>query len=387
MISSVSRQRFSRQIIFVPFSLLLFFILTLIPLEKKSPESEDLSLIINQKSGLEIQLEDLGWQWKEEDIKGNEKNGEITFSDTKWLMYLIHWGPIQVPKITVDYVRKRMLKMWGVEFQFTGKEGLTKMAGHDAAWAEAYGTNKSFYTRFIIWNCPQSGREFIADTNYNIRRKTPEEDFDREMRSARTVQCHEGAATEYFPDITKNFESKKYDISFYYPEEWFIFDSPYYVPFPEYEGIRSRKMGSLLGLCSDQNISVTLEWFPLDESEKRESFMGIEQRTLDFLTKKMKSQKDIQSIQNHGMEEFNIHDKKIFKIWGVCQFKEPEDEREKAFFTGEGIYQAAQWDLEKKKKKILVILMTKQYRYGTAISSPCRHPQDMFLNDLIFRIK
>lgn len=87
------------------------------------------------------------------------------------------------------------------------------------------------------------------------------------------------------------------------------------------------------------------------------------------------------------MEEFNIDNKKVLKIWGVCQFKESEDEREKAFFTGKGIYQAAQWNLEKKKKKIAVILTTKQYRYGTAISSPFRHPQDMFLKDLILRIK
>jgi hypothetical protein len=53
------------------------------------------------------------------------------------------------------------------------------------------------------------------------------------------------------------------------PEQWFMFDSPFYVPFPEYEGIRDQKMGSLLALPSDQNISVTLKWYPQEEKKER----------------------------------------------------------------------------------------------------------------------
>lgn len=245
---------------FIGLIVLFLFLIPFLSTQSKKPQKvEDLVALIKEKSGLEIQLEDLGWEWKEEDIKGTKEKGEITFSDTKWLMYLIHWGPIQVPEITVDYVKERMLKMWGVKFEFTGKEGKTKIAGHDAVWVEAFGTNKSFYTRFIVWNCPESGREFIADTNYNLRRKTPKEDFETEMRSAKTIQCHEGAVVESFSDLTKKFESEKYGFTFYYPEYWFVFDSPFYVPFPQYEGVRGRKLGSLLALCSDQNIQITLK--------------------------------------------------------------------------------------------------------------------------------
>lgn len=367
------------------FILFVFSALSLTPQEKELQKKENLISLIKQKSDLEIQLEDLGWQWREEDIIGTKEKGEFTFSDTKWLMYLIHWGPIQVPEITVDYVKERMLKMWGVKFEFTGKEGTTKVAGHDAVWVEAYGTNKSFYTRFIIWNCPESGREFIADTNYNLRRKTPKEDFEKEMRSAKTVQCHEGASAKHFQDLNKRFKSKKYGLSFYYPEEWFMFDSPYYVPFPQYEGIRNRKMGSLLGLCSDQNISVTLKWSPLDEAKKEKPVMGVEQTILENLKSEIESRKEVESIQNHGMEDFTVNNKKITRIWGACQFKEPENETERAFFTGKGIYQVAELYLEKKKKKIVVILMTKLYRYGPRISSPSRHFQDRFLRDFILK--
>jgi hypothetical protein len=354
--------------------------------DKQPQKAEDLVSFIKQKSGLELGLDDRGWQWKEEDFKGNQESGETTFSDSKWLMYLIHWGPIQVPQITAEYVKERMLKMWGVKFEFSGKEGKTKMAGHDAVWVEAYGTNRAFYTRFIVWNCQESGREFIADTNYNIRRKTPEEDFEKETRSARTVRCHEEALVENFADITKKFESEKYGLSFFYPEEWFMFESPYYVPFPQYQGIRGREMGSLLGLSSDENISVTLKWLPWDETAEKAPVMGVEQTVLENLIKEIKSAKDVESILNHGMENFTVNNRKIYRIWGNCRFKEPENESARSFYTGDGVYQVAQFNLEK-KKKIMVILLTRQYRYGTAVSSPSRHFQDKLLRDFVLKMK
>ena len=346
-------------------------------------KADDLLSVIRETSGLTIRLSDAGWQWKEEDIKGTREQGEITFSDTKWLMYLVHWGPIQAPEITIDYIKDRMLKMWGVPFEFSGKEGKTEMAGHEAAWVEAYGTNKSFYTRFVIWNCPESGREFIADTNYNLQVKTPEEDFETEMRSARTVRCHDDAPSQSFPDLTKKVEPRGCGLSFFIPERWFMFDSPYYVPFPQYQGIRNEKMGSLLGLFSDQNITVTLKWYPLEEPQEEELVMGIQQETRRFLLEEMKSRKEIENFQNHGTEHFTVDGIEVSRIWGDCDFKKLEDKNANEFYTGRGIYQAARWNLEKAKKKIMVIILTRQYRFGTAVSSPGRHSQDLFLKRII----
>lgn len=99
----------------------------------------------------------------------------------------------------------------------------------------------------------------------------------------------------------------------------------------------------------------------------------------------IKGTKDVENFQNHGMEEFTVNSKKITKIWGVSEFKEPENQREKEFFTGKSIYQVAQWNLKKVKKKIVVTLITKQYRYGSGISSPARYFQDRFLRDLILK--
>jgi hypothetical protein len=372
--------------IFKVFYLLTLFLTPILSGQEKSPQRvEDPTFLIRQKSGLEIKLEDVGWQWKEEDTTGTPEKGEITFSDSKWLMYLVHWGPIQTKKITVDYVKQRMLNMWGVKFEFTGKEGEMKISGHNAAWAEAYGTNKIFYTRFIIWNCLESGREFIADTNYNLRLKTPEADFEKERLSAKTICCHEGANPETIPDLTQKFSSEHYKLSFYYPEEWFMFESPFYVPFPEYEGIRDQKMGSLLALQSDQNISVTLKWHPLEE-KKEEIVMGVDQQILANLTKEIESQADVQNIQNQGFETFTVSGKKVFKTWGVYKVKNL-GEKEKAFYTGDGIYEVAQWDLKEKGKKITILLKTRSYLYQGVASSPSRHFQDKFLSNLVCTIK
>jgi len=113
--------------------------------------------------------------------------------------------------------------------------------------------------------------------------------------------------------------------------------------------------------------------------------MGVEQKTLEYLKKEIKSHKEVENIENHGFENFYINNKKIFRIWGICKLKEPENERARAFFTGKGIYQVAQ--LNFKNKKIIVILITKQYRYGIGISHLSRHFHDRFLKDFILRIK
>jgi hypothetical protein len=334
---------------------------------------------IKEKSGLEIRLEDLGWTWNEEDARGTQEQGSVSFSDRKWLMYLIHWGSIQTQEITSDYVKQRMLKMWGVKFEFSGKKGKTTISGHDAVWVEAYGTNKIFYSRFIIWNCPQSNREFIADTNYNLRYKTPIEDFERETQSAHSIVCHEGAPAEHSPELTDRFVSQKYDLSFDYPEAWFIADSPFYVPFPEYEGIRDKRMVSLLGLPSDENISVTLKWYPLETGEET-IVMGISRNIMESLKTEVESEVDVERIQGMGFESFSSSGGKVNRIWGVIKLKNLED---KTLHTDDGIFQAAQWDLKEKGKKIVVILKTKKLRYGISTSSPDRAFQDRFLKELI----
>jgi len=188
-----------------------------------------------------------------------------------------------------------------------------------------------------------------------------------------------------FPDLTQKFSSEKYGFSFDLPEQWFIYESPFYVPYPEYEGIRDKNMGSVFVLPSDQNITVTLKWYPLAE-EKEEMVMGRDQKILENLKKEIELQGEVQSIQNCGFESFVIAGKKVHRIWGIYKIKNL-DEKEMAFFTGEGIYQVNQYELKEKGKKIVLILKTRAFRYEGQNSSPHRHFQDQLLKDLLLRIR
>ncbi len=338
--------------------------------------------LIKERSAITLHLDDVGWQWKDADIQGGPEQGEITFTDTKWLMYLVHWGPLQVSRITPDYVRKRMSSMWGVEFEFTGKEGRTTVAGHDAVWVEAFGTNHAFYTRFIVWNCPDTNRELIADTNYNLSFKTPQEDFEEETRSAKTLRCHEGVPSNAGPGFEATWDAPMAGLSFQYPERWFVFDSPFYVPFPEYDGVRDRRFGSVLGLCSDQNLRVTLKWEPAVETKAVGVFMT-DPAVLDRLKSVALQQADIASVQINGFETYSVAGKKVRRIWGTCAFKETDDPQEKGFFTNTGIFQVAQWEPEGSGRTVSIALYTRQYRYMGGTSAPTRSFHDAFMRSFL----
>jgi len=365
---------------------LLSFFAAAKPSKYDSSGIEELNALFRAKSGMEIQLPDLGWEWREEDVKGTPDKGEITFSDRKWMMYLIHWGPIQRPDITADYVKERMLKMWGVDFEFSGKSGITEISGHKAVWVEAFGTNRAFTSRFIVWNCPQSGREIIADTNFNLRLKTPAADFEDQWFSAHTISCHEAVVSRTYPSLDRRFDSLKHRISFLYPERWFIIDSPFYVPFPEYEGIRDHAMGSLLGLPSDQNISVTIRWYPSAGEEKGPIVMGVDRHIIEFLNEEMRSRPEIQESVTRGQERFSVSGKPVHRIWGDYSAA-PADNKNEAGPPEKGMFQAAQWNLENKHKKIVVILRSRVYQYSGVSSTPSRDALDLFLVELIRSMK
>ncbi|MDH4198690.1 MAG: hypothetical protein OEW05_14840, partial [Candidatus Aminicenantes bacterium] len=254
-----------------------------------------------------------------------------------------------------------------------------------AAWAEAYGTNRSFYTRFIIWNCPESGREFIADTNYNIRVKTPAEDFEDETRAARTILCHEGARVEKSPGLGKSFVSAGYGFSFSYPERWFIFDSPFYVPFPDYEGVRDGRLGSILGLPSDQNLEVTLKWLPLT-MEKEQMTMGVDERIQARLAGEIQAVPGIISFRQQGFEHFTVAGRKVYRIWGGYTARAPLETKGSAL-TVEGIFQAASWNIESKAKTLVVLLKTAVFDYQSNLSTPTRDAQDRVLRDFVSAVR
>jgi len=348
---------------------------------------EDLLSLIKIRSGLEIKLPDESWTWNEKSIRGTSDSGEAVFSTQKWLMNLIHWGPIQTKEISVSYVRDRMQKMWSVNFEFTGTEGTMQIAEHPAVYVDAYGTNRAFFTRFVIWNCPESGREFIADLNYNLGLKTPREDFETAWRLARTIGCHPGAHKESFPDLTNRWESSKYGFLFDHPERWYFLDSPFYVPFTQYEGVRDGKFGSILGLCSDQNTEITLIWGPAVGSKDETSMLGADQEVRQQLRTSLASIQSLTSSQEEGSETFRIGNRVVTRLWGNCVFKEPIDERERRSFGPHGVFEAAKWEISEKGKGVTLILLTRESQYQNQFSNPSREALDRRFREFVLLCK
>jgi len=349
----------------------------------ESSSVDSLLSAISRQSGLEIMLPAAGWTWNTQGIQGTPDSGKAAFSRQKWLMELIHWGPVQTDALTVTYVRNRMQTMWGVNFEFTGAEGKTQISGHPAVYVEAYGPNRAFFTRFVIWNCPESGREFIADMNYNLMLKTPAADFETELRVAKTTGCHPGAPRERFPDLTSHWESDKNLLTFDHPERWFFFDSPFYVPFVQYEGVRDRRIGSIMGLCSDQNMEITLMWGPAGKGGSAPAMLGADQGAGKELRASLASVKSLASVQEEGLETFQIGTRSLTRLWGGCEFQEPEQEMERKFFGSHGIFAAASWNVPEKNKKVTIVLLTREYRYQSHTSSPTRDAPDRFLRDFV----
>jgi hypothetical protein len=338
---------------------------------------------IREVSNLAVTLPDGGWTWLDEEIAGTPESGFATFSRAKWLMYLLHWGPIQTREVTPEYVRQRMLGMWNVPFEFSGKTGATRIAGHDAVWVEAFGTDNAFYTRFTIWNCPETGREFVTDSNYNLRTRTPAAEFEAQQRSAATIRCHRGAvAEEAHEDFAEELPFERYGFSFRYPSRWFFFDSPFRVPFPEYDGVRDRAAGSILALASDENLRVVLEWSVIGQQDEARPSMGADRSALERLHGKLRNQPGFEAVKNHGSEEFRLAGTRVNRIWGVCRIAGAAEEPRPRDYTGEAVYQAAEWNLPS-GRRITVVLLTRQYRFGTAVSNPAREAHDLLLREMV----
>lgn len=154
--------------------------------------------------------------------KTGDHQGHIKLHQDKWLMFFVHWRPLteENRNITPEYVRNTLLNFWGPNmnnFKLKGYEGSLQVNSHDAYYV--YGTfNDVVKTRFIIWNCPETGRQFIADLNINIAMGTPEILHDLQQLSIMTISCHGGVKPGSI--LPRQYKSEKYNLSFYTPEDW-----------------------------------------------------------------------------------------------------------------------------------------------------------------------
>jgi len=158
-----------------------------------------LALILNENQEIEKYfnlkgLTETGDDWQVTSVKVNDESGHIKLHQDKWLMYFLHWRPLTEEKknLSIKYTQNLLLNFWGqaINFELNHIEEEMEINGHKAFFSEATFGKGSIYTRFIVWNCPQTNRQFVADCNINLRRGTPKEMLEVQKLITQTVCCH-----------------------------------------------------------------------------------------------------------------------------------------------------------------------------------------------------
>jgi len=155
--------------------------------------------------------------------------GHLRLSQSKWLMYFLHWRPLTEANktISIAYVRNHLLNFWGqaMNFKLMDIDGEMEICGHKAYFTEGSFGNGAVYTRFIVWNCPETNRQFTADCNINLQRKTPRELLDLQRTITQTVCCQKDAPSPEVPaGLSQRYHSDKWNVSFFIPFSWLTTD-------------------------------------------------------------------------------------------------------------------------------------------------------------------
>jgi transglutaminase-like putative cysteine protease len=252
--------------LFLLFVVFLIFLARRPPLSALPPEIENVPGPIHDLLDLSgLKHEGPEWRILFQDL-GQDK-GHLKLSQVKWLMYFLHWRPLTETNqaLSIEYVRNHMLNFWGqaMNFKLLNIDGETEVCGHKAFFTEGTVMDGAVHTRFIVWNCPQTKRQFTADCNINLRRKTPQELLDLQGAITQTVCCHGEAPPPDVPSrLEQKYRSDKWNVSFFIPSTWRTADyvSPDWFP----QGMSARS-GSLWTLLTDSAKRLEIVWDRLDE--------------------------------------------------------------------------------------------------------------------------
>jgi len=233
------------------------------------PHKEEIGKLIDIKG-----LRRGGDDWKVIHENIGPEGGSIKLFQDKWLMYFLHWRPLSKDKeiLSIEYVKKLMLSFWSPNMPFTLSEkgGELEIAGHRAFYVDGTIYKGMIHTRFIVWNCPETNRQFIADCNINVRRGTPEKLLAMQEKISQTIACHSGVKGKDFPSLNQKYANEKYGISFSTPDNWHTDDYSPYEWFPE--GML-RETGSLWTLLTDSEKYVEIIWNPKQKEISRGLFL------------------------------------------------------------------------------------------------------------------
>jgi len=215
-------------------------------------------------------LQDSCWKVVRQDVTADR--GRIKLHNNRWLMFFVHWRPLKATAhLTFEYARDHMLNFWGPAMPFTlsGGENEIEVAGHRALVINGTIYEGRIATRFIVWNCPETGRQFTADCNVNLARGTPPSLLDVQQAIAGGVRCHAPYAVAGGTAFPEHFLSNEWGVSLSVPDKWHTekFASKEWFP----DGI-TYTSGSLWTLLTTSEKRLDLRWQRSDDEVSAAEF-------------------------------------------------------------------------------------------------------------------
>jgi hypothetical protein len=203
-----------------------------------------------------------------------------------------------------------------------GNGGETEIYGHKAYFIDGTIYNDAIHSRFIVWNCPKTGRQFISDCNINLRLGTPGYLLETQNHITQTIHCHKGFSKAIPDTFPRTYESEKWNLSFNIPENW---KTAEYFDKKWFPNGMSNQNGSLWTLLTDSRKYLELLWEETDVPLNADLFKSF----LERITKPF-THEDI-TLQ-------------------VSQIKLESIKEEDGYYMGEGSHQFTQVVKEKEYK-------------------------------------
>ncbi|MGD2217305.1 MAG: hypothetical protein PVJ64_11125 [Gemmatimonadales bacterium] len=343
----------------------------------------ELDSLLQDRAGIGITMPELGYLWSGSDISGSDKEGSIWVLHRKMIYYLIHWGPIETDEITPEYVRERIPKIWpseGIEVRNT--RAMT-VAGHPAIYAEAVAASQFYSPQYLIWNCPESGRQFIADMNYNTLYRTPVTELQAQIdATTSTLACHTGAPSSPVPGHVVRYDNPRFRLAFSHPLRWYVFESPFGVPHPSYRGVRNDTIGSVLAWPEDRRVRLGFIWGPKPETEAVEtSAMVGDVQAFRAVVDLMQRLESVESFTPEASEMLNVRGWRVLKVLGRVSQAEPEDPP--TDFEAEGRAAVLLVDAENSERRLFIVLWIDNYTLEGRSLPPARDIFDRWALDLL----
>jgi hypothetical protein len=286
--------------------------------------------------------------------------GRITLYHNYWLMYFLHWRPLSeiADTLSAAYVEHHLLNFWGesMPFELTGTGGTTVVDGHKAYFVDGTIYDGRIQTRFIVWNCEQTGRQFTSDCNVNLSVGTNPNYLREQEEITRTICCH-GTCGPFVTDSDNQlWKSKPYNLSFVKPHSWRTNDFAAKTWFPDGP---SDTNATLWTLPTDSEKRLELIWRPKEDKLSAD----LMRQMLNELVIDTTESKDTVGISNLQLDSASDHDGRWYGdgTFGL------RDSREEETYTDNYDFGVMLWSRGERTYLLVIAKINVQERWGRPV--------------------